>query len=42
VQPNPPPRGREPAGRTIGELGRPPKTLIRADQMLREVANAFA
>jgi CIC family chloride channel protein len=34
--------GREPAGRTVGELARPPKTLIRADQTLREVANAFA
>jgi len=33
---------REPASRTIGELARPPKTLIRADQTLREVANAFA
>jgi chloride channel protein, CIC family len=34
--------GREPASRTVGELARPPKTLIRADQTLREVANAFA
>jgi CIC family chloride channel protein len=34
--------GREPASRTIGELARPPRTLIRADQTLREVANAFA
>jgi len=34
--------GREPASRTIGELARPAKTLIRADQTLREVANAFA
>jgi CIC family chloride channel protein len=34
--------GREPASRTIGELARPPKTLIHADQTLREVANAFA
>ena len=34
--------GREPASRTIGELARPPKTLISADQTLREVANAFA
>jgi chloride channel protein, CIC family len=33
---------REPASRTVGELARPPKTLIRADQTLREVANAFA
>jgi CIC family chloride channel protein len=33
---------REPAIRTVGELARPPKTLIRADQTLREVANAFA
>ena len=34
--------GREPASRTVGELAHPPKTLIRADQTLREVANAFA
>jgi CIC family chloride channel protein len=34
--------GREPASRTIGELARRPKTLIQADQTLREVANAFA
>jgi H+/Cl- antiporter ClcA len=34
--------GREPVSRTVGELARPPKTLIRADQTLREVANAFA
>ena len=34
--------GREPASRTVGELARVPKTLIRADQTLREVANAFA
>ena len=34
--------GREPASRTVGELARPPRTLIRADQTLREVANAFA
>jgi chloride channel protein, CIC family len=34
--------GRQPASRTVGELARPPKTLIRADQTLREVANAFA
>ena len=34
--------GREPANRTVGELARPPKTLIQADQTLREVANAFA
>jgi H+/Cl- antiporter ClcA len=34
--------GREPASRAVGELARPPKTLIRADQTLREVANAFA
>jgi chloride channel protein, CIC family len=34
--------GREPASRTMGELARPPKTLIQADQTLREVANAFA
>jgi CIC family chloride channel protein len=33
---------REPADRTIGELARPPKILITADQTLREVANAFA
>jgi CBS domain-containing protein len=33
---------REPFSRTIGELARPPKTLIHADQTLREVANAFA
>jgi chloride channel protein, CIC family len=33
---------REPASRTIGELARPPRTLINADQTLREVANAFA
>jgi len=33
---------REPASRAIGELARPPKTLICADQTLREVANAFA
>ena len=34
--------GRERASRTVGELARPPKTVIRADQTLREVANAFA
>jgi chloride channel protein, CIC family len=34
--------GHEPASRTVGELARPPKTLIYADQTLREVANAFA
>ena len=34
--------GREPASRTVGEVARPPRTLIRADQTLREVANAFA
>jgi CIC family chloride channel protein len=34
--------GRDPASRTVGELARPPRTLIRADQTLREVANAFA
>jgi CBS domain-containing protein len=34
--------GREPASRTMGELARPPRTLIQADQTLREVANAFA
>ncbi len=34
--------GREPGSRTIGELARPPKTLIYADHTLREVANAFA
>jgi Mg/Co/Ni transporter MgtE len=34
--------GHEPGTRTIGELARPPKTLIQADQTLREVANAFA
>jgi chloride channel protein, CIC family len=34
--------GREPANRTVGDLARPPKTLIQADQTLREVANAFA
>ncbi len=34
--------GHEPPGRTVGELARPPKTLISADQTLREVANAFA
>jgi CIC family chloride channel protein len=34
--------GREPASRTVGELARPPRTLIHADQTLREVANAFA
>ena len=34
--------GREPASRTVGELARPPKALISADQTLREVANAFA
>ncbi len=28
--------------RTVGELARPPRTLIHADQTLREVANAFA
>ena len=33
---------REPAGRTIGELARPAKAVVRADQTLREVANAFA
>ncbi|HEY5399465.1 MAG TPA: chloride channel protein [Trebonia sp.] len=33
---------REPASRTIGELARPPVTVIHADQTLREVANAFA
>jgi H+/Cl- antiporter ClcA/CBS domain-containing protein len=33
---------REPASRTVGELARPPKTVIHADQTLREVANAFA
>jgi chloride channel protein, CIC family len=34
--------GHEPSVRTIGGLARPPKTLISADQTLREVANAFA
>jgi H+/Cl- antiporter ClcA len=33
---------REPVSGAIGELARPPKTLIYADQTLREVANAFA
>jgi CIC family chloride channel protein len=32
----------EPASRTVGELARAPRTLIRGDQTLREVANAFA
>ena len=40
--PTAPAVGREPASRTVGELAHPPKTLIRADQTLREVANAFA
>ena len=34
--------GREPTSRTVGELARPPRTLIHADQTLREVANDFA
>ena len=34
--------GQDPASRTVGELARPPRTLIHADQTLREVANAFA
>jgi CBS domain-containing protein len=29
-------------GRTVGELARPPRTVIHADQTLREVVNAFA
>ncbi|HEX4094965.1 MAG TPA: chloride channel protein [Trebonia sp.] len=33
---------REDAPRIVGELARPPQTLILADQTLREVANAFA
>jgi CIC family chloride channel protein len=33
---------REPASRIVGELARPPKALVHADQTLREVANAFA
>jgi CBS domain-containing protein len=32
---------RSPA-RTVGELARPPRTVIHADQTLREVVNAFA
>jgi len=31
-----------PGGRTIGQLARPVRTLVYADQTLREVANAFA
>ena len=29
-------------GRTVGHLAQPPRTVIHADQTLREVANAFA
>jgi CBS-domain-containing membrane protein len=32
----------EPSGRTVGRLAQPPRTVIHADQTLREVANAFA
>jgi H+/Cl- antiporter ClcA/CBS domain-containing protein len=32
----------EPAGLRVGRLAQPPRTLIHADQTLREVANAFA
>jgi len=30
------------AGRTIGRITRKPRTVVFADQTLREVANAFA
>jgi chloride channel protein, CIC family len=34
--------GPQPPARTVGDLARPPRTVIHADQTLREVATAFA